>query len=199
MSHFKILGGDFSKETSLLTTFGVLFQLSVPRPGFTFKSDTYELKNNLASVEQITEENKTKVLSKAGWTTLGAVALGPVGLIAGLLFGGNTKYICMAAKLKSGQEFLAECDLQTYQKFYDAYLETRRATEESYDKDTEDEEEIDDLTDADDSSPIDTAPPSHSVTKDPAALLQQLKELKEEGIISEDEYRAKARKIFDSI
>ena len=62
-----------------------------------------------------------------------------------------------------------------------------------------DEEEIDDLTDADDSSPIDTAPPSHSVTKDPAALLQQLKELKEEGIISEDEYRAKARKIFDSI
>lgn len=198
MSHFKILGGDFSKETSLLTTFGVLFQLSVPRPGFTLKSDTYELKDNIAKVEQITEENKTKVLSKAGWTTLGAVALGPVGLLAGLLFGGNTKYICMAVKLKSGQEFLAECDLQTYQKFYDAYLETRRATEESYDEDS-DEEEIDESTNADDSIPMDTTLPPYSVTKDPATLLKQLKELKDEGIISEDEYRTKARKIFDNI
>lgn len=198
MSHFKILGGDFSKETSLLTTFGVLFQLSVPRPGFTLKSDTYELKDNIAKVEQITEQNKTKVLSKAGWTTLGAVALGPVGLLAGLLFGGNTKYICMAVKLKSGQEFLAECDLQTYQKFYDAYLETRRATEESYDEDS-DEEEIDESTNADDSISMDTTLPLYSVTKDPATLLKQLKELKDEGIISEDEYRTKARKIFDNI
>jgi len=195
MSHFKILGGDFSKETSLLTTFGVLFQLSVPRPGFTLKSDTYELKDNIAKVEQITEENKTKVLSKAGWTTLGAVALGPVGLLAGLLFGGNTKYICMAVKLKSGQEFLAECDLQTYQKFYDAYLETRRATEESYDEDVDEDEDIDESTNADDSIPMDT----YSVTKDPTTLLKQLKELKDEGIISEDEYRSKARKIFDNI
>ena len=191
MSHFKILGGDFSKETSLLTTFGLIFQLSVPRPGFTLKSDTYELKNNIAKVEQITEQNKAKVLSKAGWTTLGAVALGPVGLLAG----GNTKYICMAVKLKSGQEFLAECDLQTYQKFYDAYLETRRTTEESYDEDVDEDEDIDESTTADDSIPMDT----YSVTKDPAALLKQLKELKDEGIISEDEYRTKARKIFDNI
>ena len=40
---------------------------------------------------------------------------------------------------------------------------------------------------------------TYSVTKDPAALLKQLKELKDEGIISEDEYRTKARKIFDNI
>ena len=101
----------------------------------------------------------------------------------------------MAVKLKSGQEFLAECDLQTYQKFYDAYLETRRTTEESYDEDVDEDEDIDESTTADDSIPMDT----YSVTKDPAALLKQLKELKDEGIISEDEYRTKARKIFDNI
>ena len=79
--------------------------------------------------------------------------------------------------------------------FYDAYLETRRATEESYDEDVDEDEDIDESTNADDSIPMDT----YSVTKDPTTLLKQLKELKDEGIISEDEYRSKARKIFDNI
>ena len=66
MSHFKIMGGDLPKTTALITVFGAL-QLSAPRPGFTLRTDTYDLKNNIALIEQITEDNKNKVLSKAGW------------------------------------------------------------------------------------------------------------------------------------
>ena len=114
MSHFKIMGGDLPKTTALITVFGAL-QLSAPRPGFTLRTDTYDLKNNIALIEQITEDNKNKVLSKAGWSTLGAIALGPVGLLAGLLMGGRTKYICMAVKSVSYTHLRAhetEADLE---------------------------------------------------------------------------------------
>ena len=69
MSHFKIMGGDLPKTTALITVFGAL-QLSAPRPGFTLRTDTYDLKNNIALIEQITEDNKNKVLSKAGFSKL---------------------------------------------------------------------------------------------------------------------------------
>lgn len=193
MSHFKVLGGDLPKTTTLVSMLGT-FQLVAPRSGFTFKSDSYELKNNIAMIEQITEKNKAQVLSKAGWSTLGAIALGPVGLLAGLLFSGNTKYICMAVKLKSGQEFLAECDLKTYQKFYSTYIESNPC------KTTPPEEEKANTTaDTKAGSPAESEPSVSYEIQDPSALLQQLKVLKDEGIITEEEYRAKARKIFDSI
>lgn len=51
MSHFKIIGGDLPKTTALITVFGAL-QLSAPRPGFTLRTDTYDLKNNIALIEQ---------------------------------------------------------------------------------------------------------------------------------------------------
>ena len=193
MSHFKVLGGDLPKTTTLVNLLGT-FLLNAPRPGLTLKSDSYDLKNNIAMIEQITEKNKAQVLSKAGWTTLGAVALGPVGLLAGLLFGGNTKYICMAVKLKSGEEFIAECDLKTYQKFYSAYIESKPCQTAS-----PDEEEVNTTADTKAESPVETESSVSYVIQDPSTLLQQLKDLRDEGIITEDEYRAKARKIFDSI
>lgn len=179
MSHFKIIGGDLPKTTALITMFGAL-QLSAPRPGFTLRADTYDLKNNISQIEQITEDNKNKVLSKAGWSTLGAIALGPVGLLAGLLMGGRTKYVCMAVKLKGGEEFIAECDLKTYQKFYGAFLESRT----SRDNEVDEEREL---------------AAKNNTTSDPAALLKQLKELKDGGIITEEEYKEKARKILCAI
>lgn len=179
MSHFKIMGGDLPKTTALITVFGAL-QLSAPRPGFTLRTDTYDLKNNIALIEQITEDNKNKVLSKAGWSTLGAIALGPVGLLAGLLMGGRTKYICMAVKLKSGEEFIAECDTKTYQKFHSAFLESRT----SRDNEVDEEKEL---------------AAKNNTTSDPTALLKQLKELKDSGVITEEEYKKKARKVLCDI
>jgi len=45
---------------------------------------------DIAQVDIITQENSTSVLGKAAWATAGALALGPVGLIAGAIGGGNT-------------------------------------------------------------------------------------------------------------
>jgi hypothetical protein len=44
----------------------------------------------------VTEENKKKFLSSAGWGLVGGALLGPVGLVAGALAGGNRKEISFA-------------------------------------------------------------------------------------------------------
>lgn len=75
MAHFKIVGGDFPKTTGVSTSFSGDITLVVPKS--LFKRDKYELKKNIVMLEQITEENKHRVLAKAGWSVLGAVALGP--------------------------------------------------------------------------------------------------------------------------
>lgn len=83
-----------------------------------FKSETIDLTTQLVEIQQITVENKQSVLSKAGWGTLGAVALGPVGLLAGLLLGGRSKEICAACRLEDGRSFIALIDLKTFQALY---------------------------------------------------------------------------------
>lgn len=45
---------------------------------------------DIAQVDIITQENSTSVLGKAAWATAGALALGPAGLLAGAIGGGNT-------------------------------------------------------------------------------------------------------------
>lgn len=78
-------------------------------------SSRIRLRGNVASVEMVTEENKKKFASAAGLGVLGAVALGPIGLLAGVLAGGNKKEICFACHLKDGKKFMAVADSKTYQ------------------------------------------------------------------------------------
>ena len=134
-------------------------------------------------LEQITEENKHRVLAKAGWSVLGAVALGPVGLLAGLFMGGKSKQICVAVKMKTGQEFIAECDTKTYSKLYAEFMDTDKTGYNDAEKNDSGQDVV--------------ALPSPSDKT--AALLEQLKQLKENGIITEEEYREKARKVLETI
>jgi len=107
----KIIAGDFPKGSQLSVTLGeasLFWGLK--------KDQKIDLKKNLSRIERVTEESKKKFLGSAGWGLLGGAALGPVGLIAGALAGGNKKEICFAGYLKDGRKFMAVSDLSTYQK-----------------------------------------------------------------------------------
>ncbi|MDQ0504433.1 hypothetical protein [Xanthobacter agilis] len=67
-------------------------------------------KVNIDQVEDIevaSEESVKRIGGTLGWGVAGAVLLGPVGLLAGLLAGGVGKDVTFICKLKDGRKFLA--------------------------------------------------------------------------------------------
>ena len=170
MATCKVLGGDipnYAKYNSMLNIHQFTW---LPKGTFNpFKSASLQLDNNIIDLEEITEENKHKILAKAGWSTLGAIALGPVGLLAGLFMGGKKKMICAAIKCKSGESILVECENKVYQELYAIYQKTEKTVSEEP-----------------------TQKPSI-----PSMTFDQLQSLKADGIISEEEYKEKARKLFE--
>lgn len=121
---FKIIAGDFPEHT-IIDSFSSILKLTITKG---FRCNFVELTGNIQSLEIITEENKKKFIGTAGWGLVGAVALGPLGLLAGVLAGGNKKEICVACELKTGQKFIAVCDPKTHKKLLKASLETRKPT-----------------------------------------------------------------------
>lgn len=79
------------------------------------KSKCLKIKDHVMSVELITEENKHSIMGKAGWGALGAIALGPLGLLAGVLGGGHSKEICVACKFDDGRTLMATISSSEYQ------------------------------------------------------------------------------------
>lgn len=61
----------------------------------------------LDEVEVASEESVKRLGGTLGWGAVGAVLLGPVGLLAGLLAGGNGKNVTFVCRLKDGRRFLA--------------------------------------------------------------------------------------------
>lgn len=64
----------------------------------------------LDKVQVITEENKKSIISATGWGMLGGITFGPLGALAGLVFGGRYKEHYIACYLKDGRKFLAIVD-----------------------------------------------------------------------------------------
>lgn len=79
------------------------------------KSKCLLIKDHIISVEVLTEESKTSIMGKAGWGALGAIALGPLGLLAGVLGGGRSKEICVACELDDGRKIIATASASEYQ------------------------------------------------------------------------------------
>ena len=75
-----------------------------------------DLKQEIQSVEMMTDEKKKKFLGAAALGAVGALALGPIGLVAGLLSGGNKKEVTFACYLKDGRKFMGTTDGKTYTK-----------------------------------------------------------------------------------
>jgi len=61
-------------------------------------------------IVEVTEENRQKYSSKISAGALGAVLLGPIGLLIGAIGAGNSKVIHLAVSLKDGRGFTLEVD-----------------------------------------------------------------------------------------
>lgn len=110
----KILSGDFSEKGCLVSSLGT-FSI-IESNGFLSKKTETILNNNIERVELMTEEKAKSFLGAAGLGIAGAIVLGLLGAVAGLLAGGNKKEICFACYLKDGKKFMAVADAKTYQK-----------------------------------------------------------------------------------
>lgn len=72
--------------------------------------------NELETVDIASEESVKKMAGSIGWGAVGALALGPLGLLAGVLAGGNKKEVTFMAKFKDGRKLLASTDNKTFIK-----------------------------------------------------------------------------------
>ena len=124
MARYKLLGGDFmgAPERTVNFYFGV-FGLPDPKHKWLRKEITYSM-NNVKTLEQVTEHNKVKVLGAAGWGTAGALALGPIGLLAGLVLGGRGKTVVFAVEFTDGKRALIQTDQKGWKKVIAARFDT---------------------------------------------------------------------------
>lgn len=70
--------------------------------------------NEVVSIDIVTEQNSTSISKKAGWGFVGSVALGPLGLLAGVLGGGNKYEKIVAIEFTDGKRALLRCDAKSY-------------------------------------------------------------------------------------
>jgi hypothetical protein len=111
MPYFKVHGGDFDEGNGNFVD-GDFF---LRPPGHRFNGD-YIPATELEILEIATEENVKRLGGTVGWGAAGAVLLGPVGLLAGLLVGGKRKEVTFIAKFKDGRKLLATTDAKTFTK-----------------------------------------------------------------------------------
>ena len=78
---------------------------------------TKKIEYKLEDVEELTEateENVKRIGGTVGWGAAGAVLLGPVDLLAGLLLGGRDKEVTFVCKFKDGKKFVGTTDVKTW-------------------------------------------------------------------------------------
>ena len=89
--------------------------LLTPKGNTRSPSETIPL-SKLESVEVASEESVKRIGGTVGWSIVGTVMLGPVGLLAGLLLGGRGKDVTFVARFKDGRKLLATTDSKTFTK-----------------------------------------------------------------------------------
>ena len=119
---FKVLAGDFYNE--------------VAKGRAQFVGNTFHLDENIEkkhwfslgyqsvkipalqveTLEVATEESFKKMGGAIGWGLVGGLALGGIGLVAGLLAGGKNKEVTFICKFKDGRKMLAKADIGVFEK-----------------------------------------------------------------------------------
>lgn len=102
--------GEYSFGNLILKTTATIWNLT----GEVIPSSQLEI------VEIASEESVKKIGGTIGWGAAGAIILGPVGLLAGLMLGGKKKEVTFVAKFKDGRKLLATTDSKTYTKLMSA-------------------------------------------------------------------------------
>ena len=168
----KVIGGGLPNGAEISSSIFGKYTLEIPE-GF-FKSREVSLNDHLVAVEHITEENKYSILGKAGWGTLGAIALGPVGLLAGLVLGGNSKELCCACKLDTGEEFLVSCETEECQKLKSLAQKNAGKTPK-------------------------LPAPDGNAEEDAMEALERLGKLRDQGVVTEDEFQQKKAELLSRL
>lgn len=109
MATIKIHAGDFLKGDSFFNR----DTLRLRTKDHSFLGENIAL-SQLETVEVASEESVKKIGGTLGWGAAGAVLLGPLGLLAGLMLGGRKKEVTFVAKLKDGRKFMGTTDNTTY-------------------------------------------------------------------------------------
>lgn len=113
MATVKIHAGDFPIGDAKLTFSALTFPW---QPGDGLLGASIQL-TDLSDVDMAGEESVKRLGGTVGWGAAGAMLLGPVGLLAGLLAGGRGKDVTFVAKTFDGRKFLATTDAKTFTKF----------------------------------------------------------------------------------
>lgn len=164
---YKIIGGvNINPKKTYLRKINNIFYLN-KITGF-FKWNNIDLRNKIILLEKIEEDTKHGAFKKAGWTLIGDLALGGIGTLAGLVFGGKRKQICVHLKTSDDEEILFTCTDKEYFDIYNFYLNYKEKEDLNMKN-----QNFDNIT------------------------LSELKDLKDNGIISEQEYKENSRKLLD--
>jgi hypothetical protein len=102
----KVLAGDWKAESPIAikkSLLGKPVALLMPKGVFSF--ETVALRD-VATLEIVTEDNQASIAGKLGWGAAGLVVLGPLGLLAGVLGGGNKRDRVMALSTRDGRKAL---------------------------------------------------------------------------------------------
>lgn len=116
----KILAGDWNENATVVVNRsfgGKAIEIAIQKSGFSFEKLPID---QVETVEILTENNKSSILGKAGWGTVGAIALGPIGLLAGVLGGGNRKERIMVVKFKDGRSAMIKGNAKDAEVFMSA-------------------------------------------------------------------------------
>lgn len=111
MAKLKLHAGDYGQGQGSV----VLNNIRMPwRPGDGFSLGKSYGISDIEELEVASEESVKRLGGTVGWGAAGALILGPVGLLAGLLAGGRTKEVTFVARFKDGKRILATTDSATY-------------------------------------------------------------------------------------
>ena len=117
MATIKVVAGDLDNGSwQFMGMFGTATMSRASTTKSLWKGESVDLKSEVDSIEQLTEDKVKKVAGTAGWGLAGAALLGPLGAIGGILLGGNKKQVAFACYLKDGRKFMATTDGKTWQK-----------------------------------------------------------------------------------
>ena len=113
MAKLKVHAGDFTTGKNSEFLFGV-FHMDTGEIGWTGVKKEKIPATELVEIALASEENVKRLGGTVGWGIAGAVLLGPVGLLAGLLAGGRGKEVTFVAKFKDGRRLLASAPAKTF-------------------------------------------------------------------------------------